>query len=254
VLVGSHLTPSDCNEIRDTVDSFGLEAIILPDLSALDGSRQGFSPLASGGTSLMAIAKMGRSEHTLALGMSMEQPAKLIQEKLGIAYTVLPLCAGLAGTDMLLQLLSGISGRPVPVKFIRQRRIVVDAMRDTHGHVAGKKFCLALESDLAAQTSSWAREMGADVNLAVIPALSESAGSIQAREIVIGDLFSISGSFDLLVAGAHGQKRAKELKTAHYEIGFPAYKSFGYTSRVTIGYRGTLTAIHDVANLMSRHA
>ena len=251
ILIGSHLTPADCNEIRDITDAFGLEAILLPDLSALDGGRPGFSPLASGGTGLMTIAKMGRSEHTLALGMSMEQPARLIQEKTGVPYTVLPVCAGLAGTDRLLRLLSEISGKPVPLKFDRQRRILVDAMRDVHGRIAGKKICLALESDLAAQTSAWVREMGADVNLAVIPALSESTGSIQAREVVIGDFFSISGSFDLLIAGAHGQNTAKELKTAHYEIGFPVYKSFGYTSRVTIGYRGTLTAIHDVANLMS---
>jgi nitrogenase molybdenum-cofactor synthesis protein NifE len=254
ILAGSHLTPADCNEIRDIIDSFGLEAIMLPDLSALDGSRHGFSPLASGGTGLMEIAKIGRSKHTIAIGMSMEQPARLIQEKTGVGYAVLPVCAGLAGTDKLLQLLSEISGKAVPVQFARQRRILADAMRDAHSHVAGRKICIALESDLAAQTSSWAREMGADVNLAVIPALSESAAGIEAGEVIIGDLFSIQGSFDLLIAGSHGEATAKKLNAAHYEIGFPVYKSFGYTARVTIGYRGTLAAIHDVANLIEKHS
>jgi hypothetical protein len=99
----------------------------------------------------------------------------------------------------------------------------------------------------------WLQEMGAAVDLAIIPALSESAGNIKAAEVVIGDLFSIRGSFDLLVASSHAEKTAAGLKAAHYEIGFPVYKSFGYVSRVTIGYTGTLSAIHDVANLLSRH-
>ena len=77
-----------------------------------------------------------------------------------------------------------------------------------------KRICLALESDLAAQTSAWLREMGAHVELAVIPALSDSAGRIQAGEVVIGDLFSIQGDFDLLIAGSHGESTAKRLECA----------------------------------------
>ncbi len=39
-----------------------------------------------------------------------------------------------------------------------------------------------------------------------------------------------------------------------FEMGFPVYKTFGYTSKVTIGYRGTLTLINEMANLlMKRH-
>ena len=59
VLVGSHLTPADVNELKEIVDSFGMKAIMLPDLSALDGSRQGFSPLAAGGTTVEGIEAMG---------------------------------------------------------------------------------------------------------------------------------------------------------------------------------------------------
>ncbi|MFA6056228.1 MAG: nitrogenase component 1, partial [Thermodesulfovibrionales bacterium] len=44
VLVGSHLSPSDVTELREIIESFGLVPLILPDLSALDGSRQGLSP------------------------------------------------------------------------------------------------------------------------------------------------------------------------------------------------------------------
>ncbi|NTW67883.1 MAG: nitrogenase iron-molybdenum cofactor biosynthesis protein NifE, partial [Nitrospirae bacterium] len=39
ILAGSHLTPGDVGELREIVESFGLQPILLPDLSALDGSR-----------------------------------------------------------------------------------------------------------------------------------------------------------------------------------------------------------------------
>jgi nitrogenase molybdenum-iron protein alpha/beta subunit len=254
ILPGPHLTPADCSELREMAADFGLAAIILPDLSALDGSRQEFSPLASGGTTLAAIANMGQSEHTIALGMTMGQPARLLQQKTNVACSVLPVCAGLEGTDALLQLLSRISRRQIPAKFERQRRVLGDSMRDLHAHFSGKSVCLALDNDLAVQTSAWLHEMGAVVELAVVPSLSESTGIIQAGEVVIGDLFSVRGTFDLFVASSHAEDTAGKLKAPHYEIGFPVYKSFGYTSRVTIGYRGTLGAIHDAANLMSRHS
>ncbi len=254
ILAGPHLTPGDVSELREIVEAFGLRAIILPDLSALDGSRQGISPLASGGTTIGELARMGDSEHTFALGTIMEPAAKLLRQRTGVEYQVVESCSGLAATDRLLQTLSGISHGPIPHKYERQRRVLVDGMRDAHAIFGGKSACIALESDLAVQASCWLNELGARVELAVIPGLTEAAGRIQAREVTIGDLFSIQGEFDVLIAGSHGESTAKRLGVPLYEMGFPVYKSFGYPSKVTIGYRGTLAMIHEVANLlMTRH-
>ncbi len=254
ILAGPHLTPGDVNELREIVKDFGLSPVILPDLSGLDGSRQGISPLTSGGTTSAELALMAGSEHIIALGTVMEPAAKVLGQRTGAGYQVIESCAGLAGTDALMQALSGISHGPVPQKYERQRLILVDGMRDAHAIFGGKRACIALESDLAVQTSSWLDEMGACVELAVIPGLTEAAGRILAREVTIGDLFSIQGEFDVLLASSHGESTAKRLGVPLYEMGFPVYKSFGYPSKVTIGYRGTLAMIHEVANLLvTRH-
>ncbi len=193
ILAGSHLTPADFTEIREIVADFGMSAIILPDLSALDGSRRDFSPLAAGGTLLEDVRRMGQSDLTIALGMSMEPAARLLQQKFGIGYRVFESVAGLADSDRLLETLSALSGKPVPAKQERQRRVLQDAMRDAHFFFGGKKICLALEPDLAAQTSKWLDEMGAAPELAVIPTLSPAADHIRAQDVQIGDLFSIAG-------------------------------------------------------------
>jgi nitrogenase molybdenum-cofactor synthesis protein NifE len=252
VLAGSHLTPADFSEIRQIVESFGLKAIMLPDLSALDGSRQDLSAVAAGGTSMADLTAMASASLTLGLGMSMEPAAMLLQQKFGIGYRMFESMAGLADSDLLMQSLAEVSGRPVPAKYERQRKVLVDVMRDAHFYFGGRKLCIALEPDLAVQTSTWLDEMGATVELAVIPTLSNAADRIRAREVRIGDLHSIMGEFDAVISNSHAERMAKRLDIPLYELGFPVFKTFGFTSKVTVGYRGTLTMISEMANLLMK--
>ncbi|MBI5058055.1 MAG: nitrogenase iron-molybdenum cofactor biosynthesis protein NifE [Nitrospirae bacterium] len=250
VLAGPHLTPADFTELRDIIEAFGLKPIILPDLSALDGSRQGFSALASGGTDVEDIKRMSSSAFTLAIGASMELPAKLLNAKFGIEYSVIESLSGLNDTDIFMQTLSFLSGNPVPAKYERQKRILVDGMRDAHFYFGSKKICLALEPDMAIQTSRWISEMGAEVTLAVIPQNAESAGEILAKEVLVSDLFSIDGEFDLLISNSHAEDTAKKFGVPLYQTGFPVYKIIGNSSKITIGYRGTLAMINEIANML----
>jgi nitrogenase molybdenum-cofactor synthesis protein NifE len=252
VLAGSYLTPADVNEIRDLVEAFGLSPVILPDLSALDGSREGVSALASGGTTIDQIKSMNSSLFTLAIGSSLGAAAKLLQEHCGVAYEVLDAIAGLEGSDELMTVLARISGMPVPARLQRQRQMLVDGMRDAHEHFGSASVCLALEPDHAVQTSRWLDEMGATVGLVMVPQLSQAAERIMAREVRIGGFGSIEGKFDVLIASSHGERTARKLGATLYETGFPVFRKLGYTSEVTIGFRGTLAMINDVGNLLMR--
>ncbi|MEW6715450.1 MAG: nitrogenase component 1, partial [Nitrospirota bacterium] len=146
--------------------------------------------------------------------------------------------------------LSFLSGNPVPVRYERQRRILIDGMRDAHFYFGSKKVCIALEPDMAVQTSRWISEMGAEVTLAAIPQNTESLENIIAKEVVVSDLFSIDGDYDLLISNSHAEDTVKRLGVPLYQTGFPVYKVIGNSSRITIGYRGTLAIINDAANLL----
>jgi nitrogenase molybdenum-cofactor synthesis protein NifE len=249
VLAGSHLTPADFTELREMIESFGLHPLILPDLSALDGSRQGFSPLAVGGTPVADIAEMRGSRFTIAVGLSMEKAAMKLKERFGIEYKVFEGLAGLEDTDEFMETLEALSGRKIPEKYRRQRRMLIDGMRDTHLLYGKKRACLALEPDLSVQFSKVLSEMGAVVSLSVLPDSAPSAARILADRVRAGDLFSIEGEFDILVSGSHAVDTAARLKTCLYQAGFPVYKIFGNTARVTIAYRGTLATVNEIANI-----
>jgi nitrogenase molybdenum-cofactor synthesis protein NifE len=252
ILAGPHLTPADFFELRETAEAFGLRPIIVPDLSSLDGSREGMSPLATGGTGIRDILSTGSSEFTIAVGTCMEPAAQLLKERFGIEYR---LCEGLAGigdTDMFMETLGLLSGRPLPTRYRRQRRILVDAMRDAHGFFAKKRVCIALEPDHALQTSRWITGMGGVIPLAVVPTASASAALIGADRVIVGDLSSIEGTCDLLIANSHAVETAETLGVPLLQAGFPVYKIFGNTNKVTIGYRGTTSLIQEAATLFAK--
>lgn len=250
VLAGSHLTPADFSELREIIQSFGLRPIILPDLSALDGSRKGISPLAVGGTTVEEISLMGSSEFTIAIGKSMEEPARLLKERFDVEHKVFESISGLKDTDALMATLSCLSGNRMPLKYERQRRVLTDGMRDAHFYYGGKRICIALEPDLALQTARWLDEMGADVTTVVIPQPAEASEKIPAGKVIVGDLFSIEGEFDLLISNSHAEDAAARLGVSLYQTGFPVYKILGNTARVTIGYAGTHAGINAIANLL----
>ncbi|MBI5102892.1 MAG: nitrogenase iron-molybdenum cofactor biosynthesis protein NifE [Nitrospirae bacterium] len=252
VLAGPHLTPADVLELREIIEAFGMRPIILPDLSALDGSREGVSPLATGGTTVDEIRAMGSSEFTIAVGPSMEQPARLLKEKFGIEYRTIESLSGLKAVDHFLELVSMLSGCRVPKKYERQRRVLVDGMRDAHFYTAGRKAALALEPDQALQMAKVLAEMGMDISLVVTPVESAANARIAADCVRTGDLFSLAGEFDIILSNSHAKDRAKELRVPLLHTGFPVFNKPGNTAKMTLGYRGTLELVNDIANLLAQ--
>jgi len=251
VLAGSHLSPGDVRELRELVEAFGIEAIIVPDLSALDGSREGLSALASGGVPIIELRELHSSAHTLVLGASLEPAARDLHERFGTPYTVIEAATGLAGTDHLLTVLTLLSGAPMPPRFERDRRVLVDAMRDAHLRISGRRVALALEPDHAAAVAAILDEMAARPVCAVVPTGSAATRRIEADEVVIGDFASVPSDIDLLVAGSHGRRTAHMLGVPIFETGFPRFEVFGASRQLTIGYRGTTAVVDAIANLLA---
>ncbi|MGO9377461.1 MAG: nitrogenase iron-molybdenum cofactor biosynthesis protein NifE [Dissulfurispiraceae bacterium] len=250
IIAGPHLTPADFAELSEIVESFGLSSVIMPNLAALDGSREGMSALALGGTSVADMRDAANSEFTVAIGAGMEPAAKILKEQFGIEYRVFEGLCGLKDTDLFMETLSMLSGRPMTSRYERKRRILVDGMRDAHFYLGGKKACLALDPDHAVQMSRLLDEMGVTVDQVVIPYLTQSAANIIADEVQIGDLHSLGTGCDILISNSHAVETARRLNIPLYQTGFPVNKILGIVARVTIGYLGTLGVVNDIGNLL----
>ena len=254
ILPGAHLTPGDIDELRDLLEGFGLQAVVLPDLSgSLDGHvPDDFTPTTIGGISLEEIAGMGLSCHTLAIGEQMRHAAVALEQRTGVPFTLFDRLTGLEVNDELITLCARLSGKPVPNKIKRQRSQLVDAMLDGHFYFGGKKIAIGAEPDLLWTLSNWITELGSEVVAAVTTTASPLLERLATEEVLIGDLEDLearAAGCDLLMTHSHGRQAAERLHIPFYRIGIPMFDRLGAAHQTIVGYRGTRNLIFEIANM-----
>jgi nitrogenase molybdenum-iron protein NifN len=258
VLPGVHLTAADLEELRETIEAFGLAPVFLPDLStSLDGHLpDGYVGTSLGGTPLAAVARMGEARHTLAIGEQMRAPAERLAARTGVPFTLLPSLTGLEPTDRLVSLLGRLSGRPAPASLRRRRSQLVDAMLDGHFALSGARVGIACDPDLLSALGPCLAGVGAELTVAV-----SSTGSspiledLPCAEVRVGDLGDLeegcaAAGVDLLITNGHGQPAAARLGVPLLRAGFPIVDRVGTSHLLRVGYRGTRALILEAANLL----
>jgi nitrogenase molybdenum-iron protein NifN len=257
VLPGCHLTPGDLDELRTILEDFGLEPTFLPDLAgSLDGHiPDEFTPTTIGGVSVGEVAAMGLAGWTIAIGAQMRAAAEAMERKTGVPFRLFERLCGLGPNDDFTMFLSQISGRPVPLKYRRQRGQLVDAMLDGHFHLGGRKVAIGAEPDLLFDVGSALHEMGAHIEAAVTTTHSPVLERLPADEVLIGDLedletFAKDRGCDLLLTHSHGRQAAERLSIPFHRIGLPMFDRIGAGHRLSVGYRGTRELIFTLSNLV----
>ena len=256
ILPGCHLTPGDIEEIRETVENFGLHPIILPNLSgSLDGHiPDTFLPTTLGGTKLTELREMGASSYTIAIGEQMRPAAERLAQIANVPFQMLEKLTGLKSCDQWIALLARMSGNEVPFKYRRQRSQLLDAMLDGHFYFGRKKIALAAEPDLLFSLATWFAEMGAEIQCAVTTTPSPILETIPCNQVVIGDLEDFERAAigaDLLVTHSHGRQAAKRLNIPLLRAGLPIFDRIGMANRISVGYRGTRDLIFEASNLLA---
>ncbi|VEP17357.1 Nitrogenase iron-molybdenum cofactor biosynthesis protein NifN [Hyella patelloides LEGE 07179] len=264
ILAGSLLSPGDVEEIKEIVEAFGLNPLVIPDLSgSVDGHLDDdYNSKTPGGTSLSQLQQLERSLFTIAIGESMRLGAETLKQKFGTNYQILPRLTGLGAVDKFLWLLAQISSYKtndnwqflpqIPEKYQRQRRQLQDAILDTHFYLGGKKVSLALEPDLLYQTSWLLKEMGAEVHTGVTTTKSPILKELPCDKVTIGDLEDledIAPGSDLIITNSQGKSLADKLHIPLYRMGYPIYDRLGNGSRCLVGYRGTMQFLFDIGNI-----
>ena len=256
VLAGSHLTPGDLEHLKALIEAFGLQPLVLPDLSdSLDGylPEEDFSPLTLGGASVAALATLKDAAATLVIGGSMHPAADLLQARTGVPDYRLPHLMGLEAVDALVTILAKIAARPVPSSLERQRAQLQDAMLDCHFMLGQSRFAIAAEPDLLVGFSQLLAGVGAETVAAVAPINAPSLAAAPCERVRIGDLEDLeqaarAGSAELLIGNAHAAPTAQRLGIPLIRAGFPQYDRLGGYQRTWIGYQGTRATLFDLAN------
>lgn len=258
LLAGCHLTPADIEELRDIIESFGLSAIVLPDVSgSLDGHiPETFSPTTMGGTTLAEMQSMGASVATLVVGEQMRACAEELERITGVPNLLFERLTGLAENDRFLATLAQLSGMPVPARQRRLRSQLQDAMLDGHFFFGGKKVAIAAEPDLLFALAMWLHEMGCEIATAVTTTVSPLLERLPLAEVLLGDLEDLergAQGCDLMITHSHGRQAAARLQIPFHRAGLPMFDRLGAGHKLSIGYRGTRGLIFEIGNLFLAH-
>ncbi|GAM05310.1 MAG: nitrogenase iron-molybdenum cofactor biosynthesis protein NifN [Pseudomonadota bacterium] len=258
VLPGCHVTPGDIDELRALFEDFGLVPNFLPDLSgSLDGHiPEDFTPTTLGGTGPEEVRAMAHAGWTLAIGEQMRGAAEALEARAGVPFRLFERLTGLAPCDELMAFLSQISGKPVPVRYRRQRGQLVDAMLDAHFHIGGRKLAIGAEPDLLFALVSALGEVGGEVACAVTTTTSAILAQVPCEEVLLGDLEDLEAGAkdaDILITHSHGRQASARLHIPHFRIGIPMFDTLGAAHLVTVGYRGTRDLLFAVGNMLMHH-
>ena len=253
VLCGAGLTPGDLEFVRDSIESFGLRALLIPDLSgSLDGhlGEVHFSPVTTGGVRVEDLCTASESIATLAIGESMQPVARWLEERNGVKALGFGHLQGLDAVDAWFMALSQLAGRPVPACWQRQRRQLLDAMLDSHFTLGQARVAIATEADVLGGMQGLLESVGAEVVAAVVPVGRSGAFRLGGGDLDDLERLAREEGAELVIGSSHAAGCAKRLGLPLLRVGFPQHDRLGGFQRCWFGYRGTAQALFDVGNLL----
>lgn len=264
------VSPADLRYLKDVVADFGLHAVLLPDYSdTLDGAAaEVYRKIPEGGTPLAAIRSTAAARATIEFGRTILErttAASFLREQYGVPAHRIGMPIGVRETDIFIEHLEQLAGRPMPRRYSDERGRLIDAYVDGHKYVYGKRAVVYGEEDLVVGLAAFLSEIGVvpvlcgsggesgKLSAAIAAVAPEMAGKIVVREGT--DFLSMEEQArdlapDFLIGSSKGQLMARHLGVPLVRVGFPVHDRIGGQRILHLGYGGAQQLFDQVVNTL----
>ncbi len=262
------LSPADIRHLKLILEMFGIEYIMLPDISdTLDAPyTREYKRIPKGGTALSSIARMPGAMATLEIGTTIPEklsPGKFLKDKFGVPLYRCPLPMGIEGTDTLISLLAEFSGRKVPHMITEQRGRLMDSMIDSHKYNSEFSAAVYGEPELVLGILNICLENGIGLRLAATgckspllkPAVENLEEKFKNNLSVMTDTdfekiqkFVAGCHVDVLIGNSDGKWIEEKEGIPLVRIGFPIHDRIGGQRLLSICYEGTMRLLDEITN------
>ncbi|NDL66500.1 nitrogenase component 1 [Anaerotalea alkaliphila] len=269
-LVASSATCADLRELKEILDSFGLEGVLLPDYSdALDAPfGEPYEKLNPYGTTVEEVQGMKVAAATVELGVLVEEslsPGMYLYEQHGVPLYRIPLPVGLECTDRLLEVLGDIAGMETPLKYKMQRGRLLDAMIDSHKHNGLGRAAVFGDMELAYGLTRLCAENG------IKPLVAATGTANQQFSLYMGKLLEEEGlegevlqdtdfevirerildrGVNVMVGNSDGKFIWEQDGIDLVRVGFPIHDHVGGQRQRIFGYAGAMELLDRIANTL----
>lgn len=272
-IIAENLSPADIRYIKQILEDFSIDYIMLPDVSeTLDSPyRTEYSRIPVGGTKIEDIEKMAGAKATIEMGITVEDGASAgnyLKQNYGIPLYRCPIPTGLENCDLFFEILSDVSGNPMPEKYVKERGRLLDAMIDAHKYNGEGRAVIYGEAEQCAALTAVCVENGIQPVLIATGAVNEKFKTIITKYVkdleeqpaVIDDVdfetierYAVELKANLMLGNSDGRRIEEKHHISLIRIGFPIHDRVGGQRKLYVSYAGTNNVIEETANsILSR--
>jgi nitrogenase molybdenum-iron protein NifN len=269
------VSPADLRYIKEVMSLYQIDYTLLPDYSeTLDNPTwDTYHRIPPGGTPVSRIKKMGKALATVEFTCiepekGISSPGQTLETKCYVKNHSVPMPVGVNLSDAFFNLLTEITGHPMPEDIAKERGRLIDSYVDGHKYVFGKTAVVYGEEDLVISLCSFLDEIGVKVILASSGGQSgllskkikehcpENGTDIQ---VMAGSDFEQISQFchqhkpDLLIGNSKGYYISRKLEIPFIRVGFPIHDRIGGQRVLHIGYRGAQQLFDQIVNKLMEY-
>ncbi|MCC5467210.1 Fe-only nitrogenase subunit beta [Pelosinus baikalensis] len=271
-LITGWVNPGDVTALKHLLAEMQVDATVLFEIESFDSPLMpDGNSVSYGNTTIKDLTETADALGTIALNRyEGAQAAKYLENEFDIPTIIGPTPIGIRNTDIFLQNVKKMTGKPIPASLVRERGIALDALTDlTHMFFADKKVAIYGNADLVIGLAEFCLDLEmkpvllllGDDNTSYpndprIKALQESV-SFEMEVIMNADLWELENrikneglELDLILGHSKGRFISIDYNIPMVRVGFPTYDRAGLYRHPVVGYAGATWIGEEMANTL----
>lgn len=262
--------PADMREIKRLCATMGVETIMFPDTSdVMDAPQTGeyeFYP--KGGTTIDELKRSGRSQATLAMGVTASTAAaRELDTKCKVPCHIMELPIGLKATDTFVDALRKAARVEVPSSIEDERGRLLDMITDMQQYLYGKRVALWGDPDQLVSLSEFLVDLGMKPVYIVTgtpgkkflgrieKVLGDKVPEAKVKQGAGADMYLMhqwikNESVDLLIGNTYGKYISRDDDIPFVRHGFPILDRVGHQYFPTVGYTGAMRLLEKILGVL----
>lgn len=269
------VNPGDVALLKHYLDAMAIDGTVFMDTTAFESPMLPDKVIGTHGkTTVEQLQDSANALGSISLGRyETDKAAKYLSDEFDVPFVPTATPYGIKNTDLLLQHLSEMTGKPIPDVLVEERGLALDALADlTHMFFANKKVAIFGHPDLVLGLAEFCLELEMEPVLLLlgddhsrykkdprIKALQDAAPC--DMDIVLNaDLWELEDriknkglELDLILGHSKGRYVAIDNNIPMVRVGFPTFDRAGLYRKPSIGYRGAMELAEAMANTLFAH-
>jgi nitrogenase molybdenum-iron protein NifN len=267
------VSPADIRYMNELLHTFRMSCSVVPDYSdTLDGgSWEDYRRIPPGGVPLELVRALGRAEGFIEFASVTPDallPGAVLEAQHGVSRYRLAAPVGIESTDRLMELLSSLAGRSIPLSIKHRRARLIDSIVDGHKYVASCPVAIFGDEETVYAMTTFACEIG------MKPVLCATGGRspdfkknlLQQLDELPEDVTILSGvdfaeiesavkdrGAELLIGNSKGFAMSRRMEIPLLRVGFPIHDRLDGPRMQTFGYSGAQILFDRVCNAIIGH-